>query len=116
MDRVELTDEPVSEPEWVKSFDIKKHVSQVFGMFGGEGERVTFRADRTLVDVIFDKFGKDVELKEADGEIEFSADVQLSPPFFTFMCGFGDRLRVTSPSSVVQRLVEHIDAVRKAYK
>ncbi len=115
MDSVEITDAPISEPEWLKNFDIRKHTARVFGMFGGEDVRVTFRAAKRLIDVIFDKFGKDVTLTEIDGEVEFSADVQLSPPFYSFMCGFGGDLRAVAPSSVVDKIRTYIDSVRAVY-
>lgn len=116
-----------------KSVDIKRHKKTIFGMFQGEEETVEFVADRSLIDVIFDVFGDDIELEnyEENGEngenddgtqnancqkVKFNADVQLSPAFLGWCMSFGEKLKVVSPQSVVEKVKEQIAITLKQYQ
>ena len=106
MESVKMLDEPISRYGEAKGFDIGDHKRQVFSMFTGERKTVTIEADPTLLDVIFDKFG-DIKVSERDDVVRFDADVQVSPTFIAWCCSFGNRMRVVSPPTVVQKAKEH---------
>lgn len=105
MDDVQIEQTPITETEESKNFDLSRHKKQLFGMFNGDDERATFRADASLIDHIFDRFGDDVEIVLGDdGNIVFTADVQVSAPFLGWCCSFGKLLKVTSPPSVAKKV------------
>lgn len=106
MDNVEITDMPVPDAEY--EIDLSKHKRALFEMFNGEDERVTFRADKSLIDHIFDKFGTDVRINYTDdGSVEFTADVKVSGPFLGWCCSFGRMLKVMYPQSIAQKIKEY---------
>ena len=86
-------------------------------MFGGKIETVKFEADKDLLDVIYDKFGENTQIRPlGNGKISFTADVQISPVFFGWCCSFGERLKVISPQNVKQGLSEYLYILIESYK
>lgn len=117
MDSVCMLDEDVSAGVEVENFDLPTRKRQLFAMFGGRTELVEIRADKSLVDVIYDKFGDRIKLsKISGGQIGFSAEVQVSPTFLAWCCSLGDKLKVISPPSVVQEVKGYLDGVCKLYQ
>ena len=113
--RIELA--PINETEESKKFDLSRHKRALFEMFSGEDARVSFQADKTLVDHIFDKFGKDVHIAYGEGNtVIFSADVQVSNRFLGWCCSFGDMLKVTAPQSVVNQVNDFLAETAGQYK
>ena len=103
--------------EEVQQFDLSRHKRALFGMFNGEGARVTFHADKSLVDHIFDRFGDDVHIIQGEGNmVVFTADVQISKPFLGWCCSFGNLLKVTSPQLVVEGVKAYATEVISQYK
>lgn len=116
MDSVTMVEEPISEAAKSKSFNLKEHKQQLFFMFTGESEQVSFIADKSLVDVIYDKFGNKVRMTESgDDTILFSADVQVSPTFLAWCCAFGDKLKVIAPKEIVFLVKNYINSIEKIY-
>lgn len=115
MDNVTMTDVPIRETEKSKSFDVSRHKRQLFGMFSGEGERVSLKADASLIDYIFDKFGDDVSLARDGDKLLFSAEVQVSPAFIAWCCSFGDKLKVVSPQNVIDKVKDFLTNTLSAY-
>ena len=117
MERVSVTDEDIRENKDIELIDLAKRNKQMFGMFGGEVCTVTIEADKSLLDVIFDKFGHRIELFETkDGKISCKAEVQTGPMFIAWCCSFEDRLRVVSPPSVVNSVRAHLEKALSLYK
>lgn len=119
VDRMDAVQVSRHDKEGIKEFnkfDIKKHKKQLFGMFGGEGQEVRFRIDKSLLDVVFDVFGVDTKFTVLnDSMYEFKAEVQLSPQFFGWCCSFGDKLKVIAPTVVVDSLKKYIDSLSNNY-
>ncbi len=116
MERVSLCTWEVDET-LIDSLDVLGYKKQAFFMYGGEVKQVTFEASAKLIDVIMDKFGEDVNMKDlGEGKIQFTANVQVSPTFLGWCCSFGGDLKVMHPSSVVSQLKEHIEKVSSLYE
>lgn len=116
MDAVQVSRHDKEELKEFARFDIKKHKKQLFGMFGGDGQEVRFRIDKSLLDVAFDVFGVDTQFIVLDDTMyEFKAEVQLSPQFYGWCCSFGDKLKVIAPSMVVNMLKDYIEKLSKNY-
>ncbi len=115
MDRVTVSQEPMDENESVEKFDIRKHKKQLFGMFNGREEQVSFVFHESLSDVMFDKFGDVSMMLDQDGFLRFVSSVQVSPQFLGWCCSFGPLLRVVSPQSVVRELEDYLQQLREVY-
>lgn len=93
------------------------HRKEAFSMFSGESRKVTFYADKRLIDVLYDKFGEALRLEEVSEDcLRFSADVRISPTFFGWCCSFGSQLRVTAPMAVVEELREYTRCLTMNYR
>ncbi len=109
MDEVTMLDTPISEEAQSDKIDIVKHKQELFGMFGGDKQVVSFEADKGLIDVVFDFFGADLYISEASGnKIIFTAEVQVSKPFIAWCCSFGTGVKVTAPKSVADMVKNYL--------
>ena len=82
----------------------------------GKTEQVSFRADKSLIDILYDKFGNRIKMTESqDNTVVFTADVQVSPTFLAWCCAFGDKLKVTSPKTIASKVLEYINTIEKIY-
>ena len=116
MDSVSVSEKDAEDPPEDFLFSVSKHRQSLFRMFSGDTRLVTFSADRTLSDVIFDRFGAEVTLKEQDDNtVLFSAEVQISPTFFGWCAMLGDELRILSPAEVADRYRAHLNAIFTSY-
>jgi len=116
MESVRTCEEDINEIEAAKKFDVIRHRKQAFGMYAGEPECVSFEADKSILDPIFDVFGEDTKfIKVGDDRVRFTAEVQLSPTFFSWCGGFGDRLTVVGPQNVLQTIGEYYKKIAELY-
>ena len=117
MDRVAMLKTPITVTEQSKKFDLVKHKQQLFGMFGGQTQRVSFEASKDLIDVVFDFFKANLSIAETSGnKILFTADVQVSKPFIAWCCSFGSSLKVTAPQSMVIQIKDYLAGTASQYK
>jgi predicted DNA-binding transcriptional regulator YafY len=116
MDSVKILDEPITKRPELKTFNVKKHKKQVFNMFAGESTNVTIRIDPTLIDAMYDKFGSSVKMRKTqDDEVELNVEVQVSPAFIGWCVSFGSRLRVVSPTDVIEKIKAEIEKLQEQY-
>jgi len=117
MTDIEVTGMPRDGQEIYAALDMGVYARKTFGMFTGEETSVQMRFTNDLVGVVLDRLGRDAMLIP-DGEEHFTVrtDVAVSPQFFAWVLGFGDRARVLGPESVVQKLREHVARVAALYE
>lgn len=79
---------------------------KVFQMFRGETVTVKMRFHRSLINVVFDRFGPDC-LLIPDGQdyFTFTAPVEISPLFLSWVMGFGSKAKILHPKYVVDRFL-----------
>lgn len=108
MEDIELTeDECVRLPDH-DSFNPAEYSKKVFNMFGGEEEKIRLRFDNSLIGVVLDRFGKDVSVIKADNKsFIINVSVLVSPIFLGWLFGFGDKVKILSPESLVEEFVRH---------
>ena len=83
-----------------EGFDLAEYVKGIFDMYHGESVMVTIEAEERLLNVVMDRFGQDAHIRRGDdGRIVFSASVELSPTFLSWVLGFGKAMRILSPAS-----------------
>ena len=76
-------------------------------MYTGNQEEVTMSFHPALVNVVFDRFGLDVEIhKQNDGWFTITEKITVSPTFFAWVLQFGDKAKILSPSNVKNELIE----------
>lgn len=96
--------------------DMSSYTNRTFGMFGGESCRVRIRFEKSLAGAVIDRFGSDaVMVLEDEGHFILSAEVNLSPLFYSWVFEFGTRAEILSPDYVRAGMVEMLKKVTDGY-
>ena len=97
-------------------FDMAAYGDSHFGMFSGEVEPVTLRFDNSLAGPVIDRFGTDAILVPGgDGCFTVTVSVAVNVQFYGWLCGFGDRVTILSPSAAVEGMREHVASLARRY-
>ncbi|MGI6269767.1 MAG: helix-turn-helix transcriptional regulator [Candidatus Howiella sp.] len=84
---------------------------QRFGMFGGRTEKVRLYFDAGLAGVAADRFGKDAFLiPEGEDGFSLTAEVQISPQFFSWVFGLSGGVKILSPPEVAAAYADMLRA------
>ena len=79
-----------------------EHANRLFQMYSGTTADVKLRFHRSLINVVIDRFGKDILLIPDDEEhFVFTVNVAVSPMFLSWVIGFGSKAKILYPQSVV---------------
>lgn len=101
MDQVCVSKEDIEVLPAYENFDVIDYTNKMFGMFGGNLERVKIKFSHEMVNLVIDKFGKDITIYDKD-ECHFcvSLDLAITNTFFSWMVIFGDKAEIMSPEFV----------------
>jgi predicted DNA-binding transcriptional regulator YafY len=103
MESIEILDTQAAEPEGIRDFDPAEYAKKVFGMYSGREERISLQFDNSLIGVVLDRFGKDVSIFKKDKDsFVINVSAFISPMFLGWLFGFGDKVRVLSPDSLIK--------------
>ena len=116
MHGVEVTDEAREGNEEFDSFDMSSYTKTVFGMFGGEEQKIKIRFANHLAGVVIDRFGRDVMLIP-DGDEYFTVNVDVVPSthFLAWLFGFGTEVQIISPEDIKSKMKEQAQQVADMY-
>ena len=118
MTDVAVTDEPREGEDALQGLDAGLYARSVFGMFGGERQSVTLRCEGSVAGAMLDKFGRDVPFlaDEEEGFFRVHIGVSVSPLFYSWVFGFGGKVKILSPQSVVDGYLDMAKGVLRAYQ
>lgn len=101
MDAVEIIDEEITEVAKLMRDSIADMTESAFKMYGGQQVQVMLEFDDKLIGVVYDKFGEDTTMRRTGEHTCMAAvTVQISPTFFGWLFQFGDKMTITSPTSL----------------
>jgi predicted DNA-binding transcriptional regulator YafY len=119
VDRMAAVEQGTSERQGKEAFekkDMPAFSKSTFGMFNGQEERVEMVFHNRMMDVVIDKFGKEVWLEKVDEwHFKISVPVAVSPQFFAWVFGLGNYVTITGPEHVKQQMKEMLEEVHKRY-
>lgn len=121
VDRMEQISPTGSKREGKTAFhkvDLNARQTKVFNMFStGKEYTVRLRCINRMADAIIDSFGKDTMLMpDGDNHFIVSVPVEVSEPFYAWVCSFGRRIRIVSPEPVVEEMKEFIGKIAGMYE
>lgn len=117
MDYVRPVDEEREGQDQFDKFDMASYSKSVFGMFGGKAESVTLRCDNSLAGVIIDRFGQEAVFRKVDEDhFDFTASAVLSPQFYSWVFGFGGRMKIIESEKAKKEFLEQLNCVKELYK
>ena len=107
MEDIRIEDEHLCEQAQVRKGRASVYMKQVFRMYNGETTCVTLEFGRSVLGAVYDKFGEDQPVKAiGDDRLTTTVTVQVSPPFFSWVYQFGDKMRVTAPEGLEKQFKE----------
>lgn len=117
MKDVDLIGEERSGAEEYKALNIESYLQEHFGMYQGEHEHVKIRAINMLLDTFVDRFGTVGVIYAKDDDKHFTAivDVAVSSQFYGWLCGFGNKVKIISPSPVVEDFKKYLAKMQSLY-
>ena len=100
--------EEVADP-FPADFDFNRYLQTSFRMFGTDHTKVDLICANDVMDAMLDKFGKDVTTYAYDME-NFRAEVEVavSNVFFSWVFGFGGKVRINGPAEVKEQYKEMV--------
>lgn len=108
MDSVQLIDENCCEKAIALRKQVAIYTEQAFKMFGGQIEDIVLEFDRSLIGVVYDRFGESTKMMTtSDTKCIASVKVQISPVFWGWLFQFAGQMKVISPENVVIACREH---------
>jgi len=114
---IEPTDESRLGKEEFKEIDMSSYSKNTFGMYKGDIKTVTMKFAKELSGPVIDRFGTDVALIPNGTEcFNVNARVAVSPQFFSWMCGFGNKAEILGPEDVRSEMKEYVKSINKLYK
>ena len=108
---------PAVQSTGAEELDPALYARRSFGMYGGEACHVQIECDNSLAGVVIDRFGSDVTiLNNREDRFVFSAKVHVSPTFYAWVLGFGEKMKILSPSSAAEEVASLARAALAQYK
>ena len=94
-----------------KGFNLDRHINSMFRMYSASAERIPVEliCDNDLMDAMIDRFGQNVKTKKVD-ENHFETDVAVAvnSVFFSWIFGFGGKVKIAGPENVKQQYAEMV--------
>ena len=116
LDSIRIENTPRQGAGAFESFDMTAYGDSHFGMFSGEVEKVRLCFENSLAGAVIDRFGEGPSLIPYDeGHFSVTIDAAVNVQFFGWLCGFGDRVRILSPESVVSAMRGHVERLAALY-
>ena len=104
MAEIQLTDSSRTPCPELTGKALTEHANRLFQMYSGDSIDVKLRFHRSLVNVVIDRFGRDILLiPDSEDHFVFTAKVAVSPIFLSWVIGFGAKAKILHPQSVIQQ-------------
>ena len=116
MQKVSLTDDERDGISEFEKVDMSAYTKTVFGMFGGNEQKVKLRFANHLVGAVLDRFGRDtIIIKDGDEHFTVTVSVVVSPQFFGWVFGFGKEIEILSPEEVRSEMKKQAEEICRNY-
>ncbi len=120
VDRMANVEQGIKEREGEEAFsklNMASYTKSTFGMFSGDEQKVDMVFHNRMIDVVIDKFGRDVWLTRVDDQhFKVTVTVSVSPQFFAWVFGLGNYVTITGPDNVVDQMKDMLDKISKRYE
>ena len=116
MKKIRINEEARKYKELFADFNIAEYSGATFGMFGGEKKKLNIRFTKDLIDVVIDRFGKNISIHKA-GEDYFTVSLSVVPSgqFYGWLAGLGTRAVIISPQEEKEAFHDYIGRIYLNY-
>ena len=102
MSDISLTEEARTPCPELTGKALTEHANRLFQMYSGDAVNVKMRFHKSLLNVVIDRFGKDIMLiPDGEEHFVFTVHVAVSPIFLSWLMGFGSKAKILHPQSVI---------------
>ena len=116
MSEINVSDEPRPIISEFEDFNVVDYSKRVFSMFSGESEKVDIEFHNSLINVVIDRFGKDVLIhSKTDERFRVTVEVATTDAFFGWLLMFGEKAQIISPANLVSSMEAYLKNVLKMY-
>mgnify|MGYP002552226839 CR=1 FL=1 len=117
MEQIAKTDEPAERNDAIRGYDPEEAGKCAFGMYDGERVSATFRVDADLMNVVVDRFGRDVWSRAVDSgaAAEVHVAVKESPVFYGWLTTLGSGVEVLAPESLKDNYLSWLQGIAGVY-
>lgn len=112
MEAVEVIEEDICEKAISLRNQVSEYTEQAFKMFGGKLEAVVLEFDRSLIGVVYDRFGEGTKMMTMpENKCVASVKVQISPVFWGWLFQFAGKMTILSPRTLVEQYRSRADLI-----
>lgn len=112
MDNIEIQDEQRESIPGQKAFDMSEYTHGLFSMYGGKKASVKLQFDQSLLNVMLDRFGKDIIVNQVNPTtLSSTVRLEVSPTFFGWLFQFGTKMTIQGPENIRQDFKQHLSEV-----
>ncbi len=108
---------PMSEvSDYTDVFDVADYTAKLFGMYGGETEKIELKCNRGIIEQIADRFGENIFIRNVtDTHFTFTANAALSDALVTFIMNYGSNIEVLSPAVLREKIKQKAKIICNMY-
>ena len=97
--------------------DMSAYTKYTFSMYGGDIEKVTMVFQNRMLNVVLDRFGKDVlAVPEDKNHFRVTVSVAVSQQFFGWVFGLGKYVRIVGPEHVKEMMQKSLADIAARYE
>ncbi len=117
MQNVTVTDHLREGKKVFDEMDMVEYGKKTFGMFAGTEKTVRLICHKSMIGIMVDKFGTDVSIRpEGADQFVVRIDVAVSPQFFGWLAGLGDRVQIVTPEDVREEYKNYLANILSQYE
>ncbi len=116
MGMIRLTEEKRQGEELFATIHLENYTSRIFGMFGGKSQWVTLSFPERFLDIMVDRFGKDLHPTPAKkGYFEIRVEIVPSLPFYGWIFSLGAEVQLVEPLSLREEYKQYLEQHLSSY-
>ncbi|MFD1019767.1 helix-turn-helix transcriptional regulator [Thalassobacillus hwangdonensis] len=111
--KVQVLDDPFKQKE---DFDVTQYTHHLFNMFTGEEKWIEIKFADELINVIIDRFGEKVPIKEGkDGRFTLKTKAVISTGLVGWLLTWGSNAEVIGPLELKEKMKQEAEKLYKLY-
>jgi len=117
MSEIEISESVRPQISEFEDFNVAEYSKRVFGMFSGESEKVEIEFDNSLINVVIDRFGKDVRIYgKTETSFKIVTEVATTGTFFGWLLMFGEKARIVAPLNLIEAMKTYLQSTLEVYQ
>jgi len=99
-----------------EEFNVAEYSRKIFNMYIGELKTVELEFHNSLINVVIDKFGQDIIIREqSDYSFKIKVEVEISNTFLGWLFMFGNKVKIISPQKLKDNMKKTVKEVSNLY-